>query len=248
MFANIPSALVALDSPHSHSHDLFSRMERAALSAHSASGPIDDASLSSHFFAHYRPGDSFSSPEQFDLSSFLTDAWRGARRSVDELVVIDSGVDNWRQLAADIQRQQQAGRSIDYVILDSASDGVDQITQALQGYRSVSALHIVSHGADGALMLGNEWLTLNNVAEHSTDLLSWRDALKRRRRHSDVRVRPCCWPRWQGISGGGRIVDRRGCRRQRRSDGRDDFRCQLGFRVSFRHGGSSSRVQCVDSN
>lgn len=57
-----------------------------------------------------------------------------------------------------------AGREV--AILDSAGDGLQQIVLALQGRSGVDALHILSHGAAGALNLGALTLDATNLNAH----------------------------------------------------------------------------------
>lgn len=63
-----------------------------------------------------------------------------------EVVFIDEGTADFEQLAADLQTQRDAGRAIDYFVLDSQRDGIDQIAETLSRYSDLDAVHIVSHG------------------------------------------------------------------------------------------------------
>ncbi|MEH2067451.1 MAG: DUF4347 domain-containing protein [Nostoc sp.] len=86
------------------------------------------------------------------------------------IVFIDAGVIDYESLIAGIK----PGTSV--VILDSTKDGVEQITQALQGgkYQSVQ---IISHGSEGSLQLGSTQLNANNLNSYSNQLQQWRDYL-----------------------------------------------------------------------
>jgi hypothetical protein len=60
---------------------------------------------------------------------------------------------------------QNSGAEIIYLSADR--DGVEQIAQALQGQTGITAIHIVSHGVEGRLMLGNTVLdTASMQAQH----------------------------------------------------------------------------------
>jgi len=61
-----------------------------------------------------------------------------------------------------------AGREI--VILDASRDGLQQIVDALEGRGGIDALHIVSHGAAGALNLGQLTLDAANLNAHEAAL------------------------------------------------------------------------------
>jgi VCBS repeat-containing protein len=83
------------------------------------------------------------------------------------LVFIDSGVEAPQFLAQGIIAEATA------FILDSAQDGIKQITEILQDYPQVESIHLVSHGSPGSIQLGNTYLSLDTIAEYQQDLKSW---------------------------------------------------------------------------
>jgi len=86
------------------------------------------------------------------------------------IIFIDGAVTDYQSLIAGIQ----PGTNV--VILDSNQDGVEQITQALQGgtYQSVQ---IISHGSTGTLQLGTTKLNASNLNSYSNQLQQWRQYL-----------------------------------------------------------------------
>ncbi|MFN6540466.1 MAG: FG-GAP-like repeat-containing protein [Nostoc sp. EkiNYC01] len=86
------------------------------------------------------------------------------------IIFIDRAVIGYESLIAGIQ----PGTSV--VILDSNQDGVEQITQVLQGgnYQSVQ---IISHGSSGSLQLGSSQLNSNNLNSYTNQLQQWRNYL-----------------------------------------------------------------------
>ncbi|QMS87192.1 DUF4347 domain-containing protein [Nostoc edaphicum CCNP1411] len=90
--------------------------------------------------------------------------------SNQNIIFIDQAVIDYESLIAGIQ----PGTSV--VILDSARDGVEQITQALQGgkYQSVQ---IISHGNSGSLQLGATLLNVNNLNSYTNQLQQWKNYL-----------------------------------------------------------------------
>lgn len=64
------------------------------------------------------------------------------------------------------------------VILDPAKDGLQQMADYLNGREGLDAIHLLSHGADGSVQMGNVWLASNNLAEHRAELQSIGSALK----------------------------------------------------------------------
>ncbi len=99
-----------------------------------------------------------------------------AAESRHEIVFVDTQVADYEKIVADIQ-QQDDGRDVEVVLLAPDRDGVEQITETLAGRQDIDAVHIVSHGASGAIRMGDLWLTQATLAEHESDLQSWREAL-----------------------------------------------------------------------
>lgn len=86
------------------------------------------------------------------------------------ILFIDQAVTDYESLIAGIK----PGTSV--VVLDPSRDGVNQITEALQGgkYKSV---HIVSHGSEGNLQLGATQLNGNNLNYYTNQLQQWKNYL-----------------------------------------------------------------------
>ena len=93
-----------------------------------------------------------------------------------EIVFVDTGVEDWESLVADL-RAQGSERWLDVVLLDGDRDGVAQISDVLDDYQDLDAVHVVSHGAAGALQLGSTWLDTDGLQAHRSDLQGWGDAL-----------------------------------------------------------------------
>ncbi|GAB3404778.1 Ig-like domain-containing protein [Massilia agilis] len=83
-----------------------------------------------------------------------------------EIVFIEDDVQDLDWLVA------HAGAGKEVVVLDSTRDGVRQIAQALHGRSGIDALHIVSHGAQGAVDLGSVTLTADNLDAYQAELQS----------------------------------------------------------------------------
>jgi hypothetical protein len=84
-----------------------------------------------------------------------------------ELVVIDTGVEDYQHLVRGIK----AG--IDWVILNPEFDGIEQITDILRNRRGTETLHILSHGSPGWLDLGNTQLSLETLDLYAPELQKW---------------------------------------------------------------------------
>jgi len=88
-----------------------------------------------------------------------------------EIVFIDSSVENSAQLANSVRD------GVEVVMLDSNANGVDQITQALTGRDDIDAIHIISHGSNGNITLGNTVLSIDNIDANGTSLAAWGKSL-----------------------------------------------------------------------
>ena len=93
-----------------------------------------------------------------------------------ELVVIDSSVPDYQQLVADLV-DNAGGTRIEILILNEAQDGIDQISERLADLTSVDAIHIVSHGSEGNVQLGNATLNEQSLSAYAGQLARWGSAL-----------------------------------------------------------------------
>ena len=97
--------------------------------------------------------------------------------SAREIVFIDSRVTNAMQLADELMRQRGTESMFDIVMLDANEDGVAQIERALAGEHGLAAIHIISHGSDGEVEIGNTRLDASQLALDQTRVARWGDAL-----------------------------------------------------------------------
>lgn len=94
-----------------------------------------------------------------------------------ELVFVDSAVEQHSELMDALRENSDPQRVIDIVVLDANRDGVEQITQALATRHDVDAVHVLSHGVDGALKLGDTWLHGGNLGAYAGEIAQWHNAL-----------------------------------------------------------------------
>ena len=80
------------------------------------------------------------------------------------LYVIDSGVNDFQALIDNLPDGSE------WILLDPARDGVLQLQEILLNYQGLDSLHILSHGAPGALHLGTTALTNENLARYASAL------------------------------------------------------------------------------
>ncbi|MEO8497833.1 MAG: DUF4347 domain-containing protein, partial [Planctomycetota bacterium] len=94
-----------------------------------------------------------------------------------EIAFVDSQVLDYQQLIDDLQSQSGLDGQFEIVLLDANRDGVEQISEALAGYHELDAIHLISHGTDGAVKLGSTWLTSDNLAAYAEQIAGWGGAL-----------------------------------------------------------------------
>ncbi|MGI9538596.1 MAG: DUF4347 domain-containing protein, partial [Miltoncostaeaceae bacterium] len=94
-----------------------------------------------------------------------------------ELVIVDAGVADADQLVADLLASAAAGEGLEVLLLDAGRDGITQITELLAGRDDLDAVHIVSHGSEGAVQLGSGWLDADALEAQAGALATWGDAL-----------------------------------------------------------------------
>ena len=92
-----------------------------------------------------------------------------------ELVIVDESVEDYEQLIDGLTSNPED--QFEILILDSQRDGIEQITEMLASRDDIGALHIVSHGRDGAVQLGSTTLTADNLGLYAGMLGQWGDSL-----------------------------------------------------------------------
>lgn len=89
-----------------------------------------------------------------------------------EVVFVDGQAGNVGELLQGLSGHAEV------VILDPNKDGLQQMADYLKGREGLDAIHLLSHGADGSVQMGNVWLASNNLSEHRQALESIGAALK----------------------------------------------------------------------
>jgi Ca2+-binding RTX toxin-like protein len=86
---------------------------------------------------------------------------------MNNLIVIDSGVVNLldrEKFSVDLP----PGYAV--VWLEPDQDGVVQLRDLLAGYSQLSAIHLMTHGSDGSIALGNAWLNASTLPGYASAL------------------------------------------------------------------------------
>jgi len=91
-------------------------------------------------------------------------------QSPQSVVFIDAAIENIDSLIAGIEESK-------IVLLDSDTNGIQQIGDVLAQHNNLTSVHILSHGDAGTVQLGNTALNANTVATYANELQQWGDAL-----------------------------------------------------------------------
>ena len=96
-----------------------------------------------------------------------------SQQSPQQVVVIDRSIDDYGSLVQDLDSSGQF--SIE--LLDLERDGVQQISELLDKYGQVDALHIVSNSSAGQVALGNTILDSQTLDVYADQVTAWSASL-----------------------------------------------------------------------
>ena len=93
-----------------------------------------------------------------------------------ELVFVNENVPDYEQLIADLQGNDES-RTIEVVVLESDRSGIEQVSEILAERSDLSAVHVITHGADGQINLGDTWLNSDTLKSNSDAVAEWGQSL-----------------------------------------------------------------------
>jgi hypothetical protein len=97
-------------------------------------------------------------------------------RAATELVFVDLSIPDAQDLIADLRAQQAGGRAIEIVTIGADEDGIGVISATLAGREGIAAVHVLSHGHDAAVQIGNSRLDAASLEARSGEIAGWRPA------------------------------------------------------------------------
>ncbi|WP_110960067.1 DUF4347 domain-containing protein [Acidovorax sp. ST3] len=80
------------------------------------------------------------------------------------VVFVDSTLPEWRDLLKGVPQDAEV------VVLDASKNGVAQMADYLKDKAAVGSVHVLSHGGDGYLLLGNTMLSASNLDDYQGKL------------------------------------------------------------------------------
>ncbi|MCP4284789.1 MAG: DUF4347 domain-containing protein, partial [Gammaproteobacteria bacterium] len=99
-----------------------------------------------------------------------------AEQQRHEILFVDTDVDNYQTLIDDITGQSDDTRHIEVMVLDNNRNGIEQISTTLKNHSDLDAVHIIAHGSDGSVDLGNTTLNADTLNQNQLSIALWANA------------------------------------------------------------------------
>lgn len=120
-----------------------------------------------------------SQPETWNLPPVDLDAFQSLLSPAEspriELIIVDSATPDADKLLQELRSDSSVQYQVHF--LNGERGGVAQISEILQQYSHVDAMHVIGHGAAGVLQLGSDTVHNGNLAQHQSEFENWRLAL-----------------------------------------------------------------------
>ena len=115
---------------------------------------------------------------EFDENDLVLGAVEGDIKfqSARQLVVIDERVEGIEELINDVL-DGQSGIDFEIIRLAEDADGIETITNLLDGSQKFDAIHIIGHGGEANVQLGATDLNGDNIDQYQQQLSSWTSGL-----------------------------------------------------------------------
>ena len=95
--------------------------------------------------------------------------------TITEIIFIDSSVAEYETVLQNLLID--ISQSINVVVLETNRDGIEQISETLENQSDLTAVHVISHGNDGRLQLGNTLVNHATMDTYSEQISQWSAAL-----------------------------------------------------------------------
>ncbi|WFP52110.1 cadherin domain-containing protein [Methylomonas sp. EFPC3] len=161
-----------LRQTHYHSKPILEELESRQLFSAGVEGLLTEPMLDPN--AVYANANANPAPVAETQQPSAQNSGNQAPRN--EIVFVDTRVDGYQTLLNDIKSSDVSDRNLEIIALDSNSDGIQQISQVLAERDNLDAVHIISHGSDGSLDLGNSQLNFDTLIRNQTDISAWGDS------------------------------------------------------------------------
>ena len=108
-------------------------------------------------------------------TTLMLDATVQTEHPQHSLVVVDAGLDDLETLLGELRTH--AGDSAQIVLVQRDEDGISRLTQALAGREGLKAIHLISHGSDGEIRLGQSVLDASTLLQRAAEVAAWGQSL-----------------------------------------------------------------------
>ena len=115
--------------------------------------------------------------EQRHAIKTAAEAPTAAEQQTLEIAFVDAALEDYQQIVDDLLNNDDDNRNIEVVVLDRDRNGIDQITNTLQDRDNFDAVHVISHGNDGSIQLGNTTLDADTLPQNQVRIAIWGNAL-----------------------------------------------------------------------
>ena len=90
-----------------------------------------------------------------------------------ELVFIDENTPDYKTLIQDLQQNTFADKQIEFFVIGADDNGIELITETVAAHQNIDAVHLISHGSDGNVNLGNTSLNQSTLLTHESEITQW---------------------------------------------------------------------------
>jgi uncharacterized repeat protein (TIGR01451 family) len=116
-------------------------------------------------------------PDSAELVPAQVQSIHQADVATKELILVDASVEDSEVLLEEVL-QNRPNSAFEVRMINADENGVAQISGILaESDGKYDAIHIISHGDEGEVNLGNSKLTTENLGQYASDLAGWADAL-----------------------------------------------------------------------
>ena len=90
-----------------------------------------------------------------------------------ELVFIDENTPDYQILIEDLENDLAGNKQLEIVLIGADENGINRITETLSNFSNVDAVHLVSHGSDGTVNIGNTSLNSHTLLANEKQIALW---------------------------------------------------------------------------
>ena len=160
--ADLPGGLAGDDELHD---SVLPTTEPAVLADNEGMSPMDVAASATQTLRLVVP-----------IEKRDTSETESAVTQTHELVIVNLNTPDYEVIVDDLVTDRGDGRQFEVVMLDTDRGGIEQLSALLGERTDLDAVHIISHGDDGSISLGNELLDLDALIANSKSIQGWGDA------------------------------------------------------------------------